>query len=84
MDSIHKSEVAKIREQIALAYQAASRVFEDFTPTAQHAFITKCQEHIGVCFEELTQRMSPQEAIAIIAQVEEDIQSSFSSSGNTS
>ena len=53
MNETNKSEVARLREQIELEYQATQRVFTDFTPTAKHEYITKRQENIGVCFEEL-------------------------------
>jgi len=63
-----QSEVARIRERIALEYQASQRVFTDFTPTAKHAYITRRQENIGAYFEELSKLLSPQEAIVIVAE----------------
>lgn len=63
-----QSEVARIRERIALEYQASQRIFTDFTPTAKHAYITKRQENIGACFEELSKLLSPQEAIVIVSE----------------
>ncbi|HEY0757359.1 MAG TPA: hypothetical protein VGD98_25625 [Ktedonobacteraceae bacterium] len=42
------SDVARIRRQIALEYEASRRVFADFTTTAMHEFITKRQENIAV------------------------------------
>jgi hypothetical protein len=65
-----QSEVARIREQIELEYQAAQQVFTGFTPTGRHAFITKRQENIGACFEELKQYLSPEEAIKVVIQAE--------------
>lgn len=79
-----KSEVARIRKQIELEYQASQRVFTDFTPTARHEFITKRQENIGVCFEELSKLMPPEEAIAMVAETLNALQSPCSFSGNTS
>jgi len=79
------SEIARIREQIRLEYEASNRVFTDFTPTAAHEFITKRQENIEGCYTELIQYMSPVEAIQLMGQVEQDIYGPFSSvSGNTS
>lgn len=76
------SDIARIREQIALEYEAAKQVFEGFTATATHAFITARQERIEACFTELTQYMSPAEAIHIMAEVENSPH--MLSSGNTS
>ena len=72
MDETNKSEVARIKQQIAIEYQAASRVFTDFTAKARHAYLTACQENLGACFEELTQHMSSEDAMQtfIQAQVE--------------
>jgi len=72
MDETNKSEVARIKQQIADEYQAASRVFTDFTATAKHAYLTARQEKLGTCLEELTQHMSPEDAMRtfIQAQVE--------------
>ena len=63
------SDVARLREQIAAEYQAVNQVFTGFTPTARHQFITKRQENIAACFEELKQQVGPGEAMAILMQV---------------
>ena len=68
MDS--KSEMARIREQIALEYQAAARVFTDFTETARHEYISKRQKNIAACFNELKQDMSPEQAMELILEGE--------------
>ena len=68
-----RSEVARIREQIRLEYEAANRVFADFTATAAHEFITKRQENIEACYTKLTQYMHPVEVIQLMAQVEQEI-----------
>ncbi len=78
-----QSEVARLREQIELEYQASQRVFTDFNLTARHEYITKRQDTIGNCFEELSKLMPPEEAIAIVAEVLNGQSSSFFS-GNTS
>jgi hypothetical protein len=77
---MNKSEVAQLRERIELEYQAAHRVFTDFTLTARHEFITKRQENIAVCFDELTKHISPEDAMALIIQVENQIQNTSCSS----
>ncbi len=80
-----RSEIAHIREQIRLEYEAANRVFTDFTHTAAHEFITKRQENLETCYSKLIQCMHPAEAIQLIAQEGQAIYGSFPSvSGNTS
>jgi len=78
----HTSEVAAIREQIAREYEASKQVFDGFTATAAHAFITARQENIEACYTELIQYMSPPEAIQFMVEVENSLQPSVS--GNTS
>ncbi len=56
---VGESEVARLRERIALEYQAASRVFTDFTPAARHEYITKRQQNIETCYQDLKKHMSP-------------------------
>ena len=84
MEATNKSEVARLREQIELEYQASQRVFTDFTPTAKHAYITQRQENIGACFEELSKLMPKEDAIVLVAETLNALQSSCSVSGNTS
>lgn len=84
MEATNKSEVARLREQIELEYQASQRVFTDFTATARHDYIAKRQENIGVCFEELKKLMTAAEAIALVADTLNTAQSSGPVSGNTS
>jgi hypothetical protein len=79
-----KSEVARLREQIALEYEAANRVFTDFTPTARHEYITKREENIASYYEELKKHVSPEEAIGILVEAEHIFYEGLSSSGNTS
>ena len=84
MEATNKSEVARLKAQIELEYQAAQRVFTDFTPTAKHAYITQRQENIGVCFEELSKLMPREDAIALVAETLSALPSSCSASGSTS
>ncbi len=84
MNETNTSEVACLREQIRLEYEASQRIFTDFTPTAKHQYITKRQENIGACFEELSKLLSPQEAIVIIAEALDASQSACASSESIS
>ncbi|HZR44424.1 MAG TPA: hypothetical protein VFB12_30200 [Ktedonobacteraceae bacterium] len=68
MDSM--SEVARIRAQIALEYEACSRIFTQLTITAHHQFIEHRQEKLGMYFQELTQYMSSEKAVEIFLEVE--------------
>ena len=72
MNETNTSEVARLREQIALEYEATQRVFTDFTATARHEFITKRQETIAACFQELQQHMTPLEAAAMVSETLHD------------
>ena len=63
-----QSEIARIREQIALEYQSAQFVFSGFTATAKHEFLTKRQENLASHFEQLQQHMTPEEAMQILIQ----------------
>ena len=69
----NKSEIARIREQVELEYQAASRVFTDFTETARHEYINQRQVNIAACFNELRQYMTPQAAMEVIFEVEQAV-----------
>jgi hypothetical protein len=66
----HKSEVARIREQIAREYQSAQQIFDGFTPTAKHEYLTKRQENLEMYFEELKKHISLEDAMQIFMQVE--------------
>lgn len=79
-----QSEIARLRERIEQEYLASKRVFTNFTPTAKHEYITKRQENIGLCFDELSKIMPPEEAIALVAETLNALQSPGSLSGNTS
>ncbi len=83
MSNTNKSEVAQLRELIALEYQAARRVFTDFTPTTRHEFIIKRQDNIAAYFEELKKHMSPKDAMELIIEVGDQSQGSSVSPGNT-
>lgn len=76
MNETNKSEVARLREQIRLEYEASQRIFTGFTATAQHQYITKRQENIGACFERLRELMPSEEAIAVLAETLNSLQPS--------
>jgi hypothetical protein len=82
MSDSNKSEVARLRELIACEYQAAQRVFTDFTPTARHEYMIKRQENIAVHFDQLRQHMSYEDAMLVMIQVDNEVH--CLSSGNTS
>ena len=79
----NQSEIARLREQIAREYQASQRVFTDFTPTARHEYITQRQENIAVHYEELKRYMSPEEAMLLIMQIDNEAHG-VSASGSVS
>ena len=67
----NKSEIDRIRAQIELEYQAATRVFTEFTEVARHEYINQRQENIAACFNELRQYMTSQAAMEVILEVEQ-------------
>jgi hypothetical protein len=73
MDETNQSEVARIKQQIATEYQAASRVFNGFNARARHAYLTARQENLGACLEELTRYMSPEDAMRTFIQVQAEV-----------
>lgn len=73
MNESTTSEVARLRRQIELEYQASRRVFSEFTPHASHDYITRRQENIAACYRRLTQLVSAQEALSILMQAEQVI-----------
>ena len=79
MNEPNKSEVARLREQIAREYQAAQRVFTDLTPTARHEYITKRQENIAAHFAELKKHMSLEDAMLLIIQIDNETHGVLSS-----
>jgi hypothetical protein len=84
MSDTNKSDIARIKSQIAMEYEATQQLFTGFTSTARHDFITKRQENIGLYCQELMQYIPEQEAIAMLVEAMDAIQSPLSSSGNTS
>ncbi len=68
-----ESEVARLREQIRLEYEASRRILNDFTPTARHEFISRRQENIQAYFTELQRYMTTDEAMSVLIQVEQQV-----------
>ncbi len=67
-----QSEVARLRQQIALEYEAAQRGLYSFAEgTSQHAFITARLENIAACHDALKVLVGEQEAIKIVAETVE-------------
>lgn len=62
------SEVARLRQRIQEEYEAAHRALHAPAMMAKHAYITKRQENIGACFEELSELLSPQEAMKLVVE----------------
>lgn len=73
MKNRNASEIALLREKIALEYQASARVFTDFTETAKHEYINQRQENIAACFNELRRYMTPQDAMEVMLEFEEAV-----------
>ena len=63
-----ESEVARLRREIALSYQACLRVFESPSITAPHSFITARMEKIAECQEQLVDLVGADAATRITAQ----------------
>jgi len=64
-----KSEVARIKRQIELEYEAAQRLMYGFAAGAgKHEFITARMENMGRCHEQLVTLVGEQEATKAFAQ----------------
>ena len=61
-----QSEVARLREQITLEYEAAQRGLSGLALTASHQFITARMERMWEHLQELTQLVGADEACAIV------------------
>lgn len=74
-----ESEVARLRQEIMLSYQACLRVFESPSITAPHDFITARMERISDCQVHLVDLVGADAATRITAQAlceagEEDVE----------
>ncbi|HET9999349.1 MAG TPA: hypothetical protein VFQ36_00560 [Ktedonobacteraceae bacterium] len=69
MQEENKSEVARIKRQIELEYEAAQRAMYGFAVgAAKHEFITARMENMGRCHEKLVTLVGEQEAVKALAQ----------------
>lgn len=68
-----RSEVARLREQIALEYEACQRIFRDPAITAPHKFIEKRQESIALYVEQLIEQVGPGEAARVFIAISEQV-----------
>ena len=65
----NKSEVARIRRQIELEYEAAQRGLYGFAAGAgKHQFITAKMENMGRCHEALIKLVGEQEAAKLLVE----------------
>ena len=73
MDDLEsKSEVARIKRQIELEYEAAQRAMHGFAAGAgKHQFITARMENVGRCHERLIELVGEQEAVNTLVQAME-------------
>jgi len=63
-----ESEVARLRREITLSYQACLNVFESPCVTAPHSFITARMERISDCQAQLVDLVGADAATRITAQ----------------
>jgi hypothetical protein len=61
-----ESEVARLRQQIELEYQAAKRGLEGMAMVARHQFITRHMENMWNQFERLAKEVGQAEAHRIV------------------
>lgn len=78
-----RSEVARLRAQLAAEYEAAQRGLMGYAVTARHDFIQARMERMGKCHEELVKLLGPQEAIELVAETLEERQQSAQQSEPT-
>jgi len=65
-----KSEVARLREQIRLEYEAAQRgLYGTAQGTTRHAFITQRLDNIAACHITLKQLVGEHEAIKVLVEI---------------
>lgn len=67
MNTVNQSEVARLRQQIALEHQAA--LMSLASGTARHEFITARMERIGAHQESLARLIGEEQSMAILCEV---------------
>ncbi|HZS75020.1 MAG TPA: hypothetical protein VFA41_00275 [Ktedonobacteraceae bacterium] len=73
MEAPQRSEVARLMEEIELAYEAARLALSGYAITAKHTFISARQEHIALCHEELRQLVGEQEAMKLMCEAQDRV-----------
>jgi hypothetical protein len=69
----NSSEIARLREQIAREHEAACWALTGLAVgTAQHWFITRRMEHIGVHQQRLSELIGEQASMALVVAVMDD------------
>ncbi len=63
-----QSEVARLRQQMTLEYQAAQRALESVAMTAQHVFITKRMENMSAMRDELARQVGEEAATRMLCE----------------
>jgi hypothetical protein len=66
---MNQSEVARLRQQIALEYEAAQRALTGMAITARHDFITARMERIAEYHQELVKEVGSPEAIRVVYEL---------------
>ena len=66
----NQSEVARLMQEIELAYEAAQLALTGFAITARHDFINARQEHIALCHEDLKKLVGEEQAIKMIYEMQ--------------
>jgi len=74
INEAEKSEVARLRQQIAIEYLAAKQGFSGLASgTAQHRFITYRMERMCICHDKLKKLIGEQEATKMLADTLETL-----------
>ena len=69
-----QSEVARLKQQIAIEYLAAKQGFSGLAlGTAQHQFITHRMERMSMCHDELKELVGEQEAARMLTETLETL-----------
>ncbi len=66
----NQSEVARLMQEIELAYEAAQLALTGLAITARHDFINARQEHIALCHEDLKKLVGEEQAIKMIYEMQ--------------
>lgn len=67
---MEESEVARIRRQIELEYEAARRGLEDYAIASRHQFISARMQRVSQYHQELVTLVGDQKATEIVLEAE--------------